>query len=273
VTKGIKSIKLGFRLLQVIVEARDPLSLKSVSALSEMSASKARGYLISFIETGLVAQSPDKGLYTLGPYALRLATRALQRMDLMTIASDALMSLHRQTHALVLLGAWDGKGVGVVSRSDAGRPQTFLYQIGATASLANTATGRLFLAFGPQLETWNCLDSELAGLGIPKVERRRRVKTLEGIAAKIRNERFAEVDPIAYEQGSTLTGYAAVAAPVFDNTEQLRYALTVVYSTDGPASRRQQIIRLARQTADQVSHFAGSETRQAVGSPAPLGRA
>ena len=50
-----------------------------------------------------------------------------------------------------------------------------------------------------------------------------------------------------------------MAAPIFDETGQFRFALTVVYSTDGVANRREQIIRLTRQTAEQVSHFAGSE--------------
>jgi DNA-binding IclR family transcriptional regulator len=258
VTKGIQSITLGFRLLQAIVEARGPLSLKSVSALGDMAPSKARGYLISLIETGLVTQNPATGLYTLGPYALRLATRALQRMDLMTVATDAVLTLHQKTDALVLLAAWDSKGVAVVARSDTGRPQTFLYQIGTTASLANTATGHLFLAFGPRAETWSCLEAELAGFGVPKVERKRRIKALETLVVKIRKERIAEVDPISYEPGATLTGYAAVAAPIFDKSEQLRYVMAVVYATDGLTSRREQIIRLTRQTADRVSHSAGS---------------
>ena len=96
----------------------------------------------------------------------------------------------QKTDSLVLLGAWDGRSVAVVSRSDTGKPQNLLYQIGATASLANTATGRLFLAFGPPGETWSALEAELGQSGIPKIERKRRVRALEAIAARVRKERF-----------------------------------------------------------------------------------
>ena len=78
--RGIQSIVLGFKLVEVIAEAGVPLSLKAISALSGMSPSKARMYLISFIETRLVTQNPESALYGLGPYALRLGARAMQRM-------------------------------------------------------------------------------------------------------------------------------------------------------------------------------------------------
>ncbi len=63
--KGIQSILLGFRLLQALTDADAPMSLKTLAAVSSMSPSKARMYLISFIETGLIVQNADTGLYTL----------------------------------------------------------------------------------------------------------------------------------------------------------------------------------------------------------------
>jgi len=257
VTKGIQSVVLGFRLLQAIVEARAPLSLKAVSALGGMSPSKARMYLVSLIQTGLVSQNADTGLYGLGPYALRLGTRAIQRMDLMSVATDAMQALQRKTGALVLLCAWDTRGIIIVSRAEGGEDQPLLYQIGATASLISTATGLIFLGFGPHEQTRLRLAEELAEAGIPKGERRKRTEALEALAAKARQDRFAEVDPVAYVSGATLTGYAATAAPILDGAGRLRYALTIVYRT-GPAQRKQAFARLALETADQVSHLAGS---------------
>ncbi len=255
--KGIQSILLGFRLLEAIAEANVPLSLKAVAALSGMSPSKARMYLISFIETGLVVQNPDSGLYALGPYALRLGTRALQRMDLMDVATTTMHSLQKQTDALVLLCAWDTNGVIVVARSEGSTPLPLQFQIGGKTSLASTATGHIFLAFGLQDQTWRHLGQELATAGLSRGDQKKQVRVLETLAATIRKERIAEADPISYASGVSLTGYAAIAAPVFDAGQQLRYVLTLVYQSNN--KRREELVRLTRQAADQASHLAGAD--------------
>ena len=257
-TKGIQSVVLGFKVLQGIVEARIPLSLKAVSALSGMSPSKTRMYLVSLIETGLVTQNLDTGLYALGPYALRLGTRAIQKLDLMSVATEAMQSLQQKTGSLVLLCTWDTRGVIIVSRAEDGESQPLLYQIGATAALMSTATGLVFLAFGPHEQTRQRLAEELAEAAVPKAERKRRTETLEALAGTVRQQRFAHVDPVAYASGATLTGYAAVAAPILDGAQQLRYALTIVYRTDRQPDRQEQFARLVLETAERVSHLAGA---------------
>src|ERR1700722_19224017 len=128
--KGIQSILLGFRLLQGITDSDSPVSLKSIAAAAGMSPSKARMYLISLIETGLVVQKAETGFYGLGPYALYLGTRALQRLELMTVATESMRSLRQQTNALVLLCTWDVKGVMIVSRSEGNRPQPLQFAVG-----------------------------------------------------------------------------------------------------------------------------------------------
>ena len=143
--KGIQSILLGFRLLRGITDSDTPVSLKSIAAAAGMSPSKARMYLISLIETGLVVQKAETGLYALGPYALYLGTRALQRMELMAVATDAMRDLQHRTNALVLLCTWDVKGIMIVSRSEGNRPQPLQFAIGGSASLASTATGQCSL--------------------------------------------------------------------------------------------------------------------------------
>ena len=113
--RGIQSIVLGFGLVEVIAAAGVPLSLKAISALSGMSPSKARMYLISFIEIGLVTQNPESALYSLGPYALRLGARALQRMELVSVATEAMNTLQQQTNAQVLLSAWNTRSASALS--------------------------------------------------------------------------------------------------------------------------------------------------------------
>ena len=256
--KGIQSILLGFRLLQALTDADAPMSLKTLAAVSNMSPSKARMYLISFIQTGLIVQNADTGLYTLGPYAIRLGTRALQRMELMDVASEAMRNLQQQTNSLILLCAWDVRGVITVSRSEGSEPQPLQFNIGGSASLASTATGHIFLAFGPREETWRHLEEEVAQLGLSKTEQRKRIKALEALAEQIRQHRVAEADPISYASGVTLSGFAAIAAPIFDEAQRLRYALTLIYRTERHQKRKDEFARLTMQAANRASHLAGA---------------
>jgi DNA-binding IclR family transcriptional regulator len=258
VAKGIQSILIGFRLLQALTDADSPMTLKTLAAVSAMSPSKARMYLISFLETGLVAQSLETSLYTLGPYAIRLGTRALQRMEMMEFASDAMRTLQQQTNSLVLLCAWDTRGVIIVSRLEGSEPQPLQFHIGGTASLTSTATGHIFLAFGPREQTWPHLEEEVANLGLSKTEQRKRVKALEVLAEDVRQRRLADADPISYASGVTLSGFAAIAAPIFDEAQHLRYAITLIYRTDRQIKRKEELIRLTVAAANRASHLAGA---------------
>jgi DNA-binding IclR family transcriptional regulator len=259
VARGIQSIVLGFRLVEIIAEAGVPLSLKAISALSGMSPSKARMYLISFIETGLVTQNPESALYGLGPYALRLGARAMQRMELVSVATEDMNALQQQTNALVLLSAWNAHGVTIVSRSDGSEePPPLQFPIGGSASLGSTATGHVFLAFGPHEPIWRHLHEELAALGLTRAEQKQRVKELEALAADVRKRRIALTDPISYASGVTVSGYAALAAPVFDVAQRLRYAVTLVYQTGRDKRRRNKFSRLTLQAAERLSHLAGA---------------
>jgi DNA-binding IclR family transcriptional regulator len=265
VARGIQSIVLGFRLVEVIAEAGVPLSLKAISALSGMSPSKARMYLISFIETGLVTQNPESAQYSLGPYALRLGARALQRMELVSVATEAMNALQQQTNALVLLSAWNAHGVTIVSRSDSSEPPPLQFPIGGSASLGSTATGHVFLAFGPHEPIWRHLNEELTALGLTRTEQKQRLKELESLAANVRKRRIALTDPISYASGVTVSGYAALAAPVFDVAQRLRYAITLVYQTGRDKRRRDKFSRLTLQAAERLSHLAGADASVADG--------
>ena len=232
--KGIQSISLGFRLLRAITDADRPMPLKSLAVAAAMSPSKARMYLISLLETGLVAQKADTGCYSLGPYALHLGTRAFQRLDPREIVHDAMRSLQRETHALVLLCSWEENGIVIVAAEDGGEPHPLQWRIGGGGSLARTATGLLFLAYGPQKVVWKHLAAELKAMDLPAAARAKRTKQLEAQAEAARASGVAEADPVVFDKGVSISGFAAIAAPIFDQRKQLRYVLTLLYRTDLP---------------------------------------
>lgn len=241
--KGIQSILLGFRLLQAIAECDEPTTLKSVSAAAGMSASKARMYLISLIETGLVAQSAESGLYSLGPYSRRLGTRAHQRTDARAAMLVAVRKLQKSSRALVLLCEWQESGIVIVAAEDGGEPQPVQWRIGGSASLAGTATGAVFLSYGPKELVSRRLKSELTGANLSERELKRRVRELERRAADTRKRGIAEADSVVFAAGVTISGYAAIAAPVFGPDKQLNAVLTLIYRIDRPHKSKAELVQ------------------------------
>jgi DNA-binding IclR family transcriptional regulator len=247
--KGIQSISLGFRLLRAITDSDAPAPLKTLAAAAGMSASKSRMYLISLIETGLVAQNSETGLYSLGPYARHLGTRALQRTDAKSVLHEAMRVLQKNSRALVLLCNWQESGIVIVAAEDGGEPHPVQWRIGGTASLASTATGTVFLAFGPQDSVWKRLGTELKSSGLSLAAQKKRVRELEARAAEIRESGIAQADPVVFAAGVTITGYAAVAAPVFDAGKQLQSVLTLIYRTDRPHLKKAELLSQTREAA------------------------
>ena len=240
--KGIQSISLGFRLLRAVTDSDAPAPLKTLAAAADMSPSKARMYLISLIETGLVAQSPQTGLYSLGPYARHLGTRALQRTDGREALHESMRSLQRKTEALVLLCNWQESGIVIVAAEEGGKPHPMQWRIGGTALLASTATGAVFLAFGPQKAVWKRLGAELKESGPSQAAQKKRVRELEALAARVRQTGYAEADPVVFAAGVTISGFGAIAAPIFDASRQLSSVLTLIYQTDRPHRKKAELV-------------------------------
>lgn len=247
--KGIQSISLGFRLLRAITDSDAPAPLKALAATAGMSPSKARMYLISLMETGLVTQNAQTGLYSLGPYAHHLGTRALQRMDGREAVYESMRSLQQKTGALVLLCKWQEHGIIIVAAEEGGEPHPVQWRIGGTASLASTATGAVFLAFGPQSAVWKRLAAELKEVGLSQAAQKKRIRELEARAAQIRESGIAEADPVVFAAGVTISGFAAIAAPLFDAGRQLSSVLTLIYRTDRPHRKKAELVSQVLQAA------------------------
>ena len=75
--RGIQSIEVGFRILDVIRKTGRPMPLKEIADACALTVPNVHYYLVSFQKVGVVQQHADTGHYGLGPYALRLGLAAL----------------------------------------------------------------------------------------------------------------------------------------------------------------------------------------------------
>jgi len=210
-SRSVQSLGVGFRLIDALMEASEPLPLKVLCGRAELSPGRAHAYLAGFRQIGLVRQDAE-GRYELGPYALRLGLAALARLDVRGAAAAAMRTYGQQTGEAIYLSVWSGISPVIISKIDGTRSIPLSIRVGYSMPLVTSATGRLFLAFS--------------------AEARSRVPApwpaeLNSVIEQVRRSHAARTDGLVY------TGFAALAAPVFDHDGNLAATLTTL----GPESQ------------------------------------
>ena len=257
VTKGIQSVGICFRLLKAIVDEDEPVSLSAVAAKADLTPSKARGYLISLIDAGMVSQHSQSGHYMLGPYAMHLASRAIKRVDLIAVATEAGRLIRDSTGAHILISGWSSRGINILSSVEGAGALPFYFRIGGTASLVTSATGHVVLAYGPPSETKPCLDSELETMALSRAELTKLREKLDAHVKKVQRDGVGYVPQVTLVSGVALNGFAAVAAPIFGEAHQLRLVITALFQVESSALDKKAMAEIVRDACARASTMAG----------------
>lgn len=227
--RSVQSIKVGSRLLEALAEAGCPLHLRELSERAGMHPSKARRYLISFLECGLVEQNAITGRYDLGPMALRLGFAALSRMDPIRLTVEAANALSQEIDRTVLVAVWSDHGPIIISWFDSSEILACNLRVGSVLPLTASASGKIFLTHLPRRTTQPLVDRavrQAQQLGKPPGETRADVqRSIE----EVRRQGFATTSE------SLLPGLSAISAPVIDSSGNVAAAITEIHKADAKA--------------------------------------
>lgn len=128
---GVQSVGVGAALLRALADANGPEPLGVLARAAEMSPAKAHRYLLSFVQAGLVVQSERTGNYDLGPLATRLGLAAIERFDVVRVATERLTDLRDAVDATTYFALWTDLGPTVVRFALSAHPITLAVRIGA----------------------------------------------------------------------------------------------------------------------------------------------
>ena len=223
--QGLKSLDTALSVLGYMAKQNGPQSLSEIGRACGMPPSKVHRYLASFVAADLVRQQERSGRYDLGPQALRLGLAALARHDFVSTAADGMAELSAETGMTVLLSVWANEGATVVRWERGAEPTDTSVGLGSTLPILTSATGRVFLAWGPHRAIAPVRDKQLR-----RMSRQRHVSidlepTQAGVAALVERTRqrgFASVE------GRFIPGLVAAAAPVLDWQDEVQAAITIV---------------------------------------------
>lgn len=208
--RRVQSIEVGFRVIRVLQRANEPMALRDIAKAADMPASKAHLYLTSFMREGLVAQHPQTARYALGPYATELGLSAIRQLSVVEAANTEMAALTAQTGCATYLSVFTEYGPAIVSKVDGNRQGAFTVRLGHVLPMASSATGLVFLAFLPQAQTYLSAEGDADTMPPPD------------LLAEVRRNGFATTS------GLINANFAAISAPIFDYSDGLAAALTLL---------------------------------------------
>src|SRR3546814_17081038 len=75
----------------------DVCSSDLIAAVSGLSRSQAHRYLLSYVNTGMVRQDSESGLYELGPLAITIGLAGLRTLEPVRVGGEALVNITNRT--------------------------------------------------------------------------------------------------------------------------------------------------------------------------------
>ena len=147
VSTGVKSVSNAFKILDVVAQNNGPISLKEIGRRAGVSPSKAHRYLQSLCACGMLNQAFKSGNYDLGEGAMRLGLSAVNRVDIVNRAGDALPGLVQELNADACLTVWSDLGPTIVRFERSCRPAAAMLGAGVSFPIFTSATGLIYLAF------------------------------------------------------------------------------------------------------------------------------
>ena len=224
--RGIQSIEIAYRLLQVLQAAPGALPLRDIAARSAMSPSAANNYLVSLVRTGLASTDDRPGHYRLGPSAVSLGMSAIRQIDGFEVVRREVTALRQTTGHSAAVTTWTADGPLSLFKQEGDWRSALELRTGLL-SMQGTAAGRLFAACMPLSVTQ------------PLMLREPRAVKPPAAFAEVARQELAATGYVVVRLDDG-TGYASAAAPIRDWSGAVHFALSVIGSQStldtGPGS-------------------------------------
>lgn len=246
-------------ILERVVDTRDGLALRELSAQLEAPKSSLLPLLRTLAARGYLEQGP-LGEYRLGPKALELGMGSPAHRALPGIARPALRALMRRTGETVFLGALGSDGTAVVFVDKVESEQVIRYTagVGDRRALHATSSGKVILAFLPAPER----EKILRALPLKRYTDHT-VTSLPALRAALGEVRRTGV---CVNLDELAVGAAGIAAPIFDRDGRVSAACAIGGPTDRVRPRLEPLAAEVKAAARAISALLGHRIEAAPAS-------
>ncbi len=213
------SLERALAILEFVAHKSGGLTNAEISDHFKIPTSSS-SYILSRLEReGYLRRDQENGRYEMGLKIVALSHGALRDMGLRRIAEPILHRLSAQTRVSALIGILERGRVMIVDKVEKPDLARIDMDIGVRYPAHSTALGKVLLAHLPKDQLMGLFDhSELAKTSPKTINSRERlIAELESI----RKQGYAVSD------GELFLGIRAVAAPIFDETDEVAAAVSI----------------------------------------------
>jgi IclR family KDG regulon transcriptional repressor len=205
----IQSLDRALKILDVLADRDEPIGLTELARSMGLDSSTVYRLLYTLRIHGYARQGGRDRRYRLGPKAIELGQKALQKFTLLERGRPFLRELAATSEETATLVGLVGNSTVCVSKKERPGFLSFSPRIGAEAPPYCTATGKAVIANLPEGELERLLDSiEIVG---------RTDNTITELTALKEHLRTVREQGYAVDDEEYHPGIRCVAAPVFDH--------------------------------------------------------
>ena len=215
----VKSLSKAIDILDALSASRSGLSLSDLSQRCGFPKSTTHALASTMRDRGLLRQLPD-GNYALGIRLFEYGSAVSRGFDISAIARPYLESLSSLTGSNSVITMLDGTGAVSFDYAVSASGVQIMPEIGVRLPLHCTSQGKLMLAYMSEQKVRSMMKRRGMRGFTPHTIVEAEDLTLQ--LSDIRENGYA------IEDGEYKVGLRSVSAPVFDNSGELRYALTTI---------------------------------------------
>jgi len=221
--RGIHSMEVGGRLLRLLADAGQPLSMGALSSAANLPLNQVFTYVVSLMRTGLIKRDAVTHCYEPGPLSRTLGLHALSQLSPLREALRRAIEIAAATKHGVLVAVWGDRGPTLVQYVSPEVPLHTGMHVGAVMSMAHTSTGRIFAAYIPATTVDPMLASDI----------QKRDGNTSGLTSEELEELLLETRRrgLARTEGLPIPGVDSLSAPVFNGAGEIVLAVTVFGET------------------------------------------
>lgn len=217
----VKSVNKAMGILELLLTQRKPMSLQELSTSTGIPKSTIHAILATLRDHNMVEQRDD-GRYYLGVRLFECGCAVAAEWDIANVVHPHLVQLAEQTGASAFIALLDG-GESIIFDQHvppAGSGLQIRQDPGSRQPLHATAQGKLLLSCMSNAEVLNRLNSR----GMQAFTRH----TITDPQKFLKELESVRKVGYALEDGEFKIGLRAIAAPIYNQNKQLKYALGVV---------------------------------------------
>lgn len=247
--RRVRSIDRAVAILKCFSEKRKEMKLSDIADELDLNKSTVHGIISTLKYHGLIDQDEETQKYRLGLYLMELGNIVSSSMNIRDIAHPIIEDISNRFEETVHLSSLDRFDVVYIDKVESHQSMRIFTTIGSRMPAYCTGVGKAMLAY-MDAETLNSLIPESMDAITPHTITDKEVflKHLKDIRSK----------GYAVDNEESSIGLRCIAAPVFDQNGDPKYAISISGPTVRMTEERiEDIIRAIKDSARQISYRLG----------------